>query len=292
MTVFHPERFDIIDEWAREHDLSVDEARERFAQFSILVSIANDPHLRSNLVMKGGNALDFVWQTNRSTRDLDFSVAPELDPEILTASIIKDWLDHAFLVFSENSDVLLQTNSVRQNPPGPQRTFITYEARVAYALPDQAKLKTRLSRGIPGNQMIPIDISVNELVCADQTIPVGATGSLRVSTIEDIVSEKLRAILQQPLRRRSRSQDVLDIAVAINGANPPDPSLVSQFLLAKTATREVHVSKSAFQDEAIKHWAGQRYDVIAKTVRTTYYGLDEAIAIVRAFVLTLDIPED
>jgi hypothetical protein len=39
------------------------------------------------------------------------------------------------------------------------------------------------------------------------------TGTLRIATLEDIVGEKLRAILQQPVRNHSRAQDVFDIAV-------------------------------------------------------------------------------
>ena len=58
--------------WAETNGVSVDEARQRFAQYGVLCGIASVPALRTGIVFKGGNALDFVWQPNRSTIDLDF----------------------------------------------------------------------------------------------------------------------------------------------------------------------------------------------------------------------------
>lgn len=50
---------------------------------------------------------------------------------------------------------------------------------------------------------------------------------LRVSTAEDIVAEKLRALLQQALRNRTRRQDLLDIAALLRAGVPLDPARVA-----------------------------------------------------------------
>ena len=68
----YPTRFLDIDAWSRENGVSRDEASRRFIQYVVLAAFAQSRSLRESLVFKGGNALDFVWQPNRSTLDLDF----------------------------------------------------------------------------------------------------------------------------------------------------------------------------------------------------------------------------
>jgi hypothetical protein len=53
--------------------MTVAEAKFRFAQYGILQAVAGSRTLSQVLAFKGGNALDFFWQPNRSTKDLDFS---------------------------------------------------------------------------------------------------------------------------------------------------------------------------------------------------------------------------
>ncbi len=72
-----PELCRYLGEWAETNGVSVDEARRRFAQYGALCGITLVPALRTGLVFKGGNALDFVWRPNRSTIDLDFSLDME-----------------------------------------------------------------------------------------------------------------------------------------------------------------------------------------------------------------------
>lgn len=70
----YPSTFAMVRVWAGANRISVAEARKRFAQYAILSAIAGSRFLGSALVFKGGNALDFIWQPNRSTTDLDFSL--------------------------------------------------------------------------------------------------------------------------------------------------------------------------------------------------------------------------
>src|SRR5688500_6858350 len=70
----YPASISETQEWARLNNRSIQDARMRFAQFAILYSIASSVALREALVLKGGNALDFIWHPNRSTTDLDFSI--------------------------------------------------------------------------------------------------------------------------------------------------------------------------------------------------------------------------
>ncbi len=89
-----------------------------------------------------------------------------------------------------------------------------------YALPDQRPLKLRAARGEIIPQVIPVEFSLNEPICNDERVSIDAHRKIRVSTREDIVAEKLRALLQQSIRDRTRPQDLLDIAVIAQEDKP------------------------------------------------------------------------
>ena len=113
----YPTRFLEIDAWSRENGVSRDEASRRFIQYVILAAFAQSRSLRESLVFKGGNALDFVWQPNRSTLDLDFSIDHH---DLLFRADTDDIRAHvgrAVDAFQQQSGVILRSRacaSVRQ----------------------------------------------------------------------------------------------------------------------------------------------------------------------------------
>jgi len=120
---------------------------------------------------------------------------------------------------------------------------------------------------------------------------IDEANSLRVATIEDIVAEKLRALLQQPIRNRERRQDLLDIAIILQGERTLDRERVSAFLLEKAAARDVPVSRAAFREPEVKRRAGADYDELEVTTRVAFIPFDAAYRSLLAFVEELDIPE-
>jgi hypothetical protein len=141
-----PVAFSVLRTWAAEHGVPVPEARIRFAQYAILYAIAGSRALGAVLVFKGGNALDFVWQPNRSTIDLDFSADLAPDDEPLTPDRLKALLGRALADVGRRLGLAFAIHRVEQQPPGPNRTFITYTARIGYALPDDTTPRARLGR--------------------------------------------------------------------------------------------------------------------------------------------------
>ncbi len=296
MNIAYPATFGEIRPWSRDNGVDSNEGRVRFAQYAILRGIASSRTLSELLVFKGGNALDFVWQPNRSTRDLDFSadmgiVGDTWDPAEVGA-LLKDSLRGGLGIVTAQLGVVFAIHSVTKQPPGPGSTFVTYALRIGYALPDQGPLIGRLAQGLPSPQVIPVEVSLNEPICADRPTDIRATHTLRVSTLEDIVAEKLRALLQQPLRNRGRRQDLLDIAVIL-GANPHlDHALVAAFLERKARARGVPVSRAAFRAPEIARRASQDYEALRETTRKTFVPFDQALQSLLNFIGTLTIPEE
>jgi predicted nucleotidyltransferase component of viral defense system len=122
--------------------------------------------------------------------------------------------------------------------------------KVGYALPDDHKNLERILKEVNVSTVVPFDISLNEVICAAEEIDLGGTHSLQVCTLEDIVAEKLRALLQQVSRNRLRCQDVLDIAMILTALRP-DETKIANFLVQKADARNIQVSKTAFHDAEI-----------------------------------------
>jgi len=118
-------------------------------------------------------------------------------------------------------------------------------------------------------------VSLNEGVCEDEPIDTAGVHPLRVSSCEDIVAEKLRSLLQQPVRNRYRRQDLLDIAATCRRRSL-DTVKVADFLRRKAAARDIAVSRSAFRDPEVKRRAAQDYDGLASTTRALFVPLEEA----------------
>jgi predicted nucleotidyltransferase component of viral defense system len=291
VTPTYPISFEGIRQWADAAGVSVNEARVRFAQYAVIHSIAAVRQLREGLVFKGGNALDFVWQPNRSTVDLDFSVDHTSSLATPNADTIRTLLGRGVPAASTRLGVRLTVQRVRPNPRGTDKYFITFQVRIGYALPDQTRLRQRMEQGEPSPQGIELDISLNEPIGATQLIDMSPGLQLRVATLEDIVAEKLRALLQQPIRNRERRQDLLDIAVILRQNLTLDRHLVAEFLLAKAAARDVPVTRAAFRSQEVVSRASAGYAELESTTRIMFVPIEEALMLLHEFVDDLLIPE-
>ena len=291
-TLDYPTSFGEIAAWAKKGRVPLPEARQRFAQYTILRSVASSASLRELLVFKGGNALDFVWSPNRSTRDLDFSVdMSNPRSQDLVEPELEALLSRALAISEGELGVVMAVHSVKRQPPGEGKTFITYTANVGYALPDDPRNRTRLEADQPSMYVIPIEISINEPICADESLALDGRRFLRVSTLEDIVAEKLRAFLQE-IRNRYRPQDLLDIAHVLRQDSPLDRDDVSRFLLKRAVARNVPVSRAAFRDPELAERASHGYDELRDTIRGDFVPFDEALQRLQDLVAELDIPEE
>lgn len=292
MSLAYPETFDSIPLWARQQHLSRIEARRRFAQYAVLVGIASTDPLREWLVFKGGNALDFVWQPNRSTIDLDFSVDLPSEIALPDADTLRRLLQPGLGKASRSTGVALAVQGVDRQPPGEGRTFVTFAIKVGYALPDETRNRERLRLGEPVSTVIPMDISLNEPICATARVPLDDECQLRVCTIDDIIAEKLRALLQQPIRNRTRCQDLLDITVTLRGNAALDRARIASFLLIKAQARDVLVSRAAFREPEIARRARSGYAELEHTTRSVFIPFDDALGELYALIDELDIPVD
>ena len=83
-------------------------------------------------------------------------------------------ISRALDVSGRESNVVLRVHSVRRQAPGEKKTFVTYTARIGYALPDEGRNRTRrLGAGQPSTNAVPVEVSINEPIGADADVAVG-----------------------------------------------------------------------------------------------------------------------
>ncbi len=137
---------------------------------------------------------------------------------------------------------------------------------------------------------VDVEISINELVCEAVSFSLRPGGhALRVCSLDDIVAEKLRDLLQQPIRKRSRPQDVYDIANIVRLGLILDVAKVSAYLIRKAESREIRPLKHSF-DDTVKNLATIGYENLMAPNDPDFIPFDEAWARVLEFVSMLSIP--
>ncbi len=211
-----------------------------YALSYVLAGIAQQPILASSLIFKGGTALKKIFFGDyRFSEDLDFSVMAAPKNELL-----EDALQGALKVSKELLsdyglfDIQLKRNPERDPHPRGQEAF-----NVFVTFPWQ---KTAFCR-------IKIEITHDELVIlAPEYKPIlhlydePFNYSIRCYPIEEIIAEKLRALLQTHKKlvsrgwNRPRARDYYDLwCILKNYSYSVNSARVIQTLIQKCSHREV-----------------------------------------------------
>lgn len=111
-----------------------------------------------------------------------------------------------------------------------------------------------------------MDISFKEPVINVQVLGVGdGAESIFAYSTEELIAEKLRALVQQKLRNRRRRQDIYDIDWLIQNV-PLDDAAKARILSAfqeKAEARETPVSMDSLDDPEIKERASADWNTLA-----------------------------
>lgn len=263
------------------------------AIFAVLEAISTDEFLSGEFVLKGGNALKLAYYGIRASVDLDFTaVEPRPNQTGRESRAILD--KFCMRLDSALSKVAGRHGFVRMNvqrsilrPPNVDpRHFPALEINVGY---------TKLTnRDGPFSDIVKLEITLNDVVCEDEYIEVKSV-EVHVSSLDDIIAEKLRALLQQIPRNRNRPRDVFDIWFYTTRVRTLDIRFISSFLQAKCNGRDGLgvVTKQMFLNPELRTRAAVGYDEIETTLpeRSEFPTFDMAFDQVLAFVDILNLPD-
>jgi predicted nucleotidyltransferase component of viral defense system len=208
----------------------------------ILAGIGQHAALRDTLVFKGGTALKKCWFGDyRFSEDLDFSGIGKMPRGAELEAAIGESCQAAARLLDEYApvEIVCERYTEKQPHPGGQEAF-TIRAR----LPWQRDAQTR----------VMVEISMDETLLkppARRSILHGygepLAGDVLVYALEEVIAEKLRAILQHAQKlhergwSRSRARDYYDLWRVLGAYRSQlDLTCFAPFLHAKCQVRQVH----------------------------------------------------
>lgn len=254
-----PEAVDIVDvevrAWVEAAANDPVLYRDRQVTEIVLSAIGLAPTLSANLVLKGGTLMALAFGSLRLTGDIDFSA--DVEPadfvqaltEELDALLPKVALRLGYL------DLVCRVQSIRKMPRSENfedHSFPALLVKIGSAVrgtPEQARLEQGRAP-----RVVQIEISFRDQVYSSQSLLLsGAGAAVRAFTLHEVIAEKLRALLQQPIRNRNRRQDVYDIAFLLAGhvLDADDRALIHRILLDKCASSEVPVDAAALENPEV-----------------------------------------
>ena len=271
-------------------DAESDPQRQIFRQavHLILRGIAQSEELSPIMVMKGGILLAVHYESQRFTTDIDFSTSQryqEIEVERLL-EMMRAALDP---VDADNEyGLALRLQSYEIKPPNrPNVSFPTLKMRIGYAPRRDRNLMKRLEvLQVP--HTVQVDYSFNEWASGTEMQSLDG-GRLIMYGFHDLIAEKLRSILQQPVRGRARYQDIYDLVLLLDGEEFSDKARreILEKLHSASEGRDLSLHREAMRDPAVIEWSEKEYSQLNALLDVEPPAFDVAYTSVRDFFESL-----
>lgn len=230
----------------------------------LLHAVATTPFLSRRLCMKGGILMALRYRSERFTTDVDFSTT---EPYSRAAEDeFREALERALIAAPQALGYDMICKIQKFDPqPGRDKTFVTLQLKIGYATIGTRSYTRLLAGQCP--DVVGLDYSYSESVPELEMIQIIEDGVLRVYGLSTLVGEKLRALLQQPIRQRTRRQDIYDLKLLLE----TQPSLqehatqarVLATLLAKCEERQFQAMATSFENHEVRRLAQTDYATLA-----------------------------
>jgi len=259
----HPEAADFVDvdirSWveAAAHNPAL--YRDRQVTEIVLTAIGLAPSLSNTLVLKGGTLMALGFSSDRLTSDVDFTAMadPEGFEEAMTADLNR--LMPRAAIQLGYLDLICRVQSVRKMPKS--RNFADHAFPALLVRIGSAKRDTPEARRLDAGaapRVLDVEISFRDHVYSSQSLQLAQAGvAVRAFSLHELLAEKFRALLQQPIRNRFRRQDVYDIAflIARHALDDEDRAIIHRTLIEKCATRHITPTAASLVDPEVRRRA-------------------------------------
>jgi len=276
-----------LDHWVDE-ELDLQRKQFRQAVHLILRAIAKSEVLAPTMVMKGGILLAIRYHSSRFTKDIDFST-PQRFQEVHLPALLQEVTEALAPVSGDNEyGLALGLQSFAVKPPDrPDVSFPTLQLKIGYASRTSQSEMQRFSNK-QSTKVVQLDYSFNEWASEIEKQDLDG-GTLSMYAYHDLIAEKLRSVLQQPLRNRSRFQDIYDLCLLLECATitEEDKFLVLQKLHEASEERKVPMDRLAMRQQEVIDLSKREYARVAELVPTKLPDFEVAYDIVRVFFESL-----
>lgn len=267
---------------------------QRQATEAVLTAIGLSKKLSHSLVLKGGTLMALAFKSDRATGDVDFSAT--VPPENLVDDI-REELNREL----PNSlrqlgyvDLLCRVQRVKKKPRPTHFKDLEFPAldiTIGYAKKGSAQEKG-FQKGQSTNT-ISLEISFKDQVYQFQELYLfDAHVCVKSFTINELVAEKLRALVQQKkeFRGRFRRQDIYDIWYLLKYHKYKiEESKVFEILIPKCESRGIELSRSTLDDAEIYERAKADWSTIALEINSLP-DFDQCYKLVKDFYRALPWP--
>ena len=134
-----------------------------------------------------------------------------------------------------------------------------------------------------------IEVSFRDQVYAFQELHLNnANIGVQAFTLEELIAEKLRALLQQPSRNRNRRQDIYDIAFLLQD-NQPDAAACGTILatlIEKCRSRGITPGPDSLDDDEVRSRAAKEWETLRLEI-ADLPAFDDLFAVVAEFYRSL-----
>jgi predicted nucleotidyltransferase component of viral defense system len=245
--------------------------RNRQVTEILLTAIGQAPSLKSSLVLKGGTLMALAYDSKRVTSDVDFTavVGPEGFDERLREEL--DALLPRTAITLGYIDLLCRVQSIRKLPRPQSFESMNFPAllvKIGSAVRGTSEEKA-LAEG-RASRVVDLEISFRDEVFNAQSLRLDGGGiAVRAFTLHELIAEKFRALLQQPIRNRHRRQAVYDIALLMEEhyLSPEDRVLIHKTLVEKCASRHIIPNAASLTDPDVVERAGTDWSTLGLEVR-------------------------
>lgn len=255
----------------------------------VLTAISTSAALSSKMVMKGGLLMAIRYESSRYTRDVDFSTSELYTHADKTALL--DELDQQLVNMNDRLqyDTMCRRQSTEVRPKKPDAKFQTLSLAIGYAPRSNAKLMQRLLNGQSAS-VVKIDYSYNEAVLDIEVLALGNGDTLQVYSFLNLLAEKMRSLLQQPVRKRNRRQDVYDLFFLLRDCTPmtrEEQFRLLELLKYSCGERGITATAGSLENPVIREMAEKDYDELAQEIDSELPSFAEAYAFLQRFYAAL-----
>ena len=279
-----------LEDWISSEGLRPGESRFRQAVSIILNAIESSSALSNLMVIKGGVLMALRYHSIRYTRDMDFSTEMSLDN--LNKDEFEKTFRKALTLASADSpyDLECRIQSFTHEPKNQdQASFPSIQIKIGYAGRGKPEHKGLL-RGRATN-VIKIDFSLNEIIVTEEVIEISGGKTIRAYAFSDMVAEKLRSLLQQPLRKRYRRQDVYDLCLLIDkNCSDDEKNAILTALVSKSKSRGLNPDQDSMSHPEIRRRASEDYHTLSDEVGGVLPDFDTSFDTVESFYKSLPWP--
>lgn len=257
----------------------------REAVHIILAAIGKSADLSSRMVMKGGLLMAIRYDSTRFTRDIDFSTL-EKHRQADELALLSE-LDEQ-LVWANNHmsyDTMCLRQSARLNPKSPEASFPTLQISIGYA-PRSNPSHLRRLQAKQSSTKVQIDYSFDEAVFDVEILTLEDGEQLKAYSFTNLLAEKYRSLLQQPVRRRTRRQDVFDIHMLLTrcvALSEFEQLRLLRQIIDSCKARGIVATQAAMTDAQVREMARADYHGLADEIDEELPVFDSAYAMIQSF---------